>query len=360
MMNITIIGLGVIGGSLGMALQAKGHCVTGVDLDQQTLRVARETGAISRGMTDPHLAVARAAVVVLAVPVTSIIRIGMEIKPFVSPGAVITDVGSTKEEIVTSLNRAFPHHFVGGHPMTGSELAGIGGADQFLFENALYALTPTAGTDPAVVAVVTGLARQVGAHVLTLKPQEHDLIAATVSHLPHLLATVLMGYAVTVSESHAETLTLAAGGFRDLTRVASGDPAMWRDIYHSNRSNILVACRQFREILKGVEKTLSNQDYDSLVSMMQGARLSRTHIPLRLRGSLPAVYEVVATVPDCPGAIARLTGVLGEGAINIVDIEILRIREGDGGTIKLAFKTEEETQAAYCLLREHNIVVKRR
>jgi prephenate dehydrogenase len=254
----------------------------------------------------------------------------------------------------------FSSRFVGGHPMTGSEYAGIKGADRYLFENALYVLTPTPRTDPAAVAEIKKIVAEVGARNLCLSPHEHDLIVATVSHLPHFLALTLMNYAGKLALSHPETLLLAAGGFRDVTRVASGHPAIWRDIYASNREHLVNTCRQFRELLREMEQYLEQGDFGTLVTIMEEARREREKIPLKIRGFLPAVYEVVVTVPDRPGTIAHVAGILGERGINIIDIEILRVREGDGGTIRLAFAKEAEAELALRALRENGVIVKRR
>ncbi len=359
--KIAIVGLGVIGGSLGMALVASGkYHVVGIDRDPLTLQVAQETSAVSEVTPDCCEGVSGAQVVFLAVPIGEIFKVARKIKDSVSPSTVITDVGSTKELVVAELEEIFSSRFVGGHPMTGSEYAGIRGADRYLFENALYVLTPTPHTDPAALAEVERIAAEIGARVLCLSPQEHDLIVATVSHLPHLLAVALMYHAGRLASSHPETLLLAAGGFRDVTRVAAGHSLIWRDIYASNRDCIIDTCRQFRGLLEEMEQRLEEGNYEALVAVMEEARREREKIPLKIRGFLPAVYEVVVTVPDRPGSIANVTGILGERGINIVDIEILRVREGDGGTIRLAFAKEAEAELALRALREKGVIAKRR
>ncbi len=359
--KIAIIGLGVIGGSLGMALSATGkYHVIGVDQDQETLQIARETEAISEGTHDYLEAVQDASVVFLAVPIGEIIRIAREIREKIGQDTVVTDVGSTKEPVVAELEKIFGGRFVGGHPMTGSELAGIKGADEYLFENSIYVLTPTENTEKEAVARVKSVVEETGARVIYLTPQEHDLIVAAVSHLPHLLAVALMTQVGDFAADHPVTFLLAAGGFRDVTRIAAGHPRMWRDIYQSNRHYILQASSQFRKILSSLEQLLANGDFEAFVGVMEKARTERQKIPYKLRGFLPAVHEVVVTVPDRPGTIARVAGILGERGINIIDIEILRVREGEGGSIRLAFASEEEAIAAYHALRQAGIVVKRR
>ncbi len=359
--RIAIIGLGVIGGSLGLGLKSLGrYYIVGIDQDEQTLRTARETGAIDEGTSDYRLGVAEARVVILSVPVTSIMRIAAQIQDVVPPDAVVTDVGSTKAQLVATLEALYQGRFVGGHPMTGSEYAGIGGADQYLFENAIYVLTPTERTAPETLAAVEGLVRELGASPICLSPREHDRIVAAVSHQPYMLAVALMNLASALETDHPAAMLLAAGGFRDVTRIASGEPAMWMDIFDSNREFILKTSRQFRARLSDLEGYLEHGDTAALAEALAKARQGRQRIPVAVRGLLPAVFEVVAMLPDRPGSIAEIAGILGHGGINIVDIEILRAREGEGGTLRLAFKTENDATAALDALRHRGIVVKRR
>ncbi|MGD0153683.1 MAG: prephenate dehydrogenase [Thermacetogeniaceae bacterium] len=359
--RIAIIGLGVIGGSLGMGLKSLGrYYIVGIDQDEQTLRTARETGAIDEGTSDYRRGVADARVVILSVPVTSIMRIATQIQDVVPLDAVVTDVGSTKAQLVATLEELFLGRFVGGHPMTGSEHAGIGGADQYLFENAIYVLTPTERTAPGALSTVEGLVRELGAIPICLPPREHDQIVAAVSHQPYLLAVALMNLTSALEADHPAAIMLAAGGFRDVTRVASGDPAMWMDIFDSNREFILQTSRQFRARLTDMEGYLERGDTAALAEALAKARQGRQRIPVAIRGFLPAVFEVLVMLPDRPGSIAEIAGILGHSGINIVDIEILRVREGEGGTLRLAFKTEEDATAALGALRYQGVVAKRR
>lgn len=361
MKRIAIVGLGVIGASLGMALNATGkYHVIGIDKDAETLQVALETRAVAEITGDVCKGVRDADVVFLAVPVTEIVRIAVIIEDYVSPRAVVTDVGSTKRTVVEALERKFFSRFVGGHPMTGSEYTGIKGADQYLFENAIYVLTPTSRTDPDALDIIKTVVADTGARILCVSPQEHDLMVAAVSHLPHLLAVSLMNTACEVARDHPETLILAAGGFRDITRVASSQSSMWRDIYATNRKNIIEVSRKLRKYLEQIERSLEQEDFDAIVTKMQRARQEREKIPLKIRGFLPSVHEVMVTVPDQPGSIADVTAAIAATGINIIDIEIVRIREGEGGTLKLAFKTSEEADSARAVLRARGFVAKRR
>ncbi|HHW41944.1 MAG TPA: prephenate dehydrogenase [Syntrophomonadaceae bacterium] len=361
MKKIAVVGLGVIGASLGMALNATGkYHVIGIDRDDETLQIALETRAAAEVTGDVCKGVRDADVVFLAVPVTGILRIAEIIEDCVPPGAVVTDVGSTKRTVVEALEERFSSRFVGGHPMTGSEYTGIKGADQYLFENAIYVLTPTSRTDFDALETVKTVVADTGARILCVSPHEHDLMVAAVSHLPHLLAVSLMNTACEIARVHPETLILAAGGFRDITRIASSQSSMWRDIYATNRKNIIEVSRELRKYLERIERSLEQEDFDAIVTEIQRARQEREKIPLKIRGFLPSIHEVMVTVPDQPGSIADVTGAIATAGINIIDIEIVRIREGEGGTLRLAFKTSEEADSAQAVLRARGFLAKRR
>jgi prephenate dehydrogenase len=357
--RVAIIGLGVIGGSLGMALMAKGnYVVTGIDRDPVAVHLAREIGAVSAGTTNYLAGIKQADIIVLAIPVGDLAVIARDIAPFIPPDAIVTDVGSTKAEVVSELEDIFSSHFVGGHPMTGSEVSGVRGAEQYLFENAVYVLTPTGRTCPKALRKIQEMVDDTGALSCFLSPEDHDRIVAAVSHLPHFLAVALMNLVADFSEQYPQAFTLAAGGFRDMTRVAASSDIMWRDIFATNHRYIIELSRRFREQLLSLEKLLEQEDLDPLVSFMQRAGHERQKIPIKLKGTFPALFELVVTVPDRPGVIALLTSLLGEKGINISNLEILRVREVEGETIKLGFKTGEEAERAFQVLSKADIAVK--
>lgn len=362
--NVVIIGVGLIGGSLGMALLSRGLAgkVTGVDLDPENLSMAVETEAVSQGVPDYKTVISDADLVVVATPVGFTLEIVKNIVPLVKPGCVITDVGSTKGKIVNEVQKLLPEgvHFIGGHPMTGSEITGVKGADRYLFENAVYVLTPANTTDREVVSKLRVMIESLGAKVVELDADEHDLMVAAVSHLPHLAATALVNTVGEIDKDHEGLLMLAAGGFRDTTRVASGHSLMWKDICISNSDNILAVLEKYIGSLLQIRQFIETCDAIGLEDGFIKARKLRENIPSKLRGYLPLIHEIVVTVPDKPGVIGNLAGILGSHDININDIEILRVREGEGGTIRLALGSEEQIERAVRVLREKGITVKKR
>ena len=238
--NITIIGLGLIGGSLGLALkQALGSAVTisGWDRDAEARSLAAASGAIDHAMDNPAAAAAAGELIVVAVPVLAVREIFQTIAPALRPGAFVTDVASTKVMVCDWAAEFFAESFIGGHPMAGSERSGVGNAHAALFAGATYCLTPTAATSPAAIESVTAMVRAIGATPYELSPEAHDRAVAAISHLPFLLSTALIG--VTAGNPEWDALqALAASGFRDVSRLASGDARMHRDICLTNADAI--------------------------------------------------------------------------------------------------------------------------
>ena len=356
--QVTIVGLGLVGGSVAMAL-SQGRIVErviGVDKDPEALRIALHTHAVNSATKDLKEGLKGSDLVILATPLSTMYALAPKMKPHLKEGCIVTDVGSTKEYLVKELEHILHPNirYVGGHPMAGSERGGIQAADRYLFENAVYILTPTINSEQQAVSLLKNLLMKIGARVLTMTPHEHDNIIATVSHLPHLAASALVntaGYA-------PEVLNFAAGGFRDTTRVASSESALWRDILAQNSHRVLKALKRFEEQLVFLRECIEAEDFAEIERYLTNAKKLREHIPQKQKGFLPSIYEVVVTVPDRPGMIGEMANILGKDDINIIDIEILRVREGEGGTIRLGFQSFEIAQAAEKILRQKGIIAK--
>lgn len=356
--QVTVIGLGLIGGSLGLALKrARPELqVIGVDINQETLDTGVLIKAIDWGTTQIAQGVRDADVVFLATLVKTMPGLLEEAIPFLKPGTIVTDVGSTKSRLVSRLLQLLPPDifYVGGHPMAGAETRGIDGADPYLFENAVYVLTPVPETDQKALSSLTELLQAIGARVLYLSPADHDAIVAAVSHLPHMVAAALVNAVARREEEVPGTFQLAAGGFRDVTRIAESAPDMWQDIFLDNKEALLPMLRIYRETLAELEQAVAGGNREQLNCLLRGAQEKRRQIPLKQKGLLPGIHEVIVTVPDQPGEIGKLAALLGIHGINIVDIEILRIREGDGGTIRVGFGTGVEASEALRVLQNND------
>lgn len=240
---------------------------------------------------------------------------------------------------------------VGGHPMAGSEINGINGADRYLFENAVYILTPPVHTPEQVMQTLCEVLTVTGARIKIMDAVTHDSLVASVSHIPHLAAVSL----VNLTGAEPEKLVLAAGGFRDTTRVASSSPEVWRGILSTNRTAVIAGLEQFIDGLEQLRDALQENQTDILLEHLQKARDIRKQIPHGQKGLMPSICDVICIVPDRPGVIGELGRILGRHDINIADIEILRVREGDGGTIRLGVPTLEDGQQAVKALQSEGI-----
>lgn len=358
--RISIIGLGLIGGSLGMALCRTNRQiqVVGYDLSSWTCREALERKAAHEIADTLPMAVAEADLVILAVPVEKVWEVIKEASPFLRPGTIVTDVASVKGILSQLIPADLPTgvYYVGGHPMTGAEQSGILAADPFLFQNAVYLLTPEADLPPAVVTELCELITMIGGLPLLLKPEEHDLMVAVVSHLPHLTAAALVNVAARFNAHYPGTLSLAAGGFRDTTRVAMGPPELWRQIFSTNRSALLRVINELGLELQKFYRWMVAGQMERVEESLNQAAVVRSELPASHKGFLTLFYELVVVIEDRPGTIAEVTGILKE--INIKDIEILRVREGEGGTLRLAFNDEQALTRAVELLRANGLTAR--
>ncbi len=345
--TVVIVGVGLIGGSIGMSVRQRflADRVVGLDLSPHTLDAARGLGAIDEAQLAPGPWLAKADLVVLASPARTLVPAGQALLPYLRENTVVTDVGGVKGPIVAGMAAS---RFVGGHPMAGSEKGGVLNSDPALLENAMWALTPVDGvTDADALAQVRGFVEALGARPIEVPPDQHDRLVATVSHLPYLAAVALTALVGEGDESGLKML-LAAGGFRDLTRVASGDPVMSRDMVAGNREAVRAALGAYRSQLEKLETLLDQPD--ELLTAGESARVTRDSIPIVRRSLLPARYEVVIAVPDRPGELARITRALGEAEVNVKDIEVLGVRES-GGAIRLAFESLDEQERGVVALQ---------
>lgn len=277
--RLTIIGVGMIGGSLARALKRAGAVreVVGCGRDVTHLQQALALGVIDRLELDPARAVARADVVVLCMPVGSIGTVLRQIAGHLGPQTIVTDVGSTKGSVVEAARGAFgtlPARFVPGHPIAGTERSGVAASMAELFQDRRVILTPERDTDPAALAQVRAMWEQCGARVTEMGVRHHDEVLAATSHLPHMLAYALVDTLARMDDS-AEIFSYAAGGFRDFTRIASSDPQMWHDICLANRDALLVMLERYRHDLEQLTVALRNGDGDYLKQTFVRAKRAR-------------------------------------------------------------------------------------
>lgn len=320
MKRATVVGTGLIGGSVALGLRAAGWHVSGDDSDAGRLGEALHRGCLDAAGIDPD-----SDITIVAVPVSSVtgeVKRALELT-----SGVVTDVGGVKSSICEAIHN---ERFVGGHPMAGSELEGLDGADEAMFQGAVWALTPAPSTSASSLSAVAAMVAELGAEAVALSPEHHDEMVAVVSHVPHLTAASLMGLAADRGEQHAALLRLAAGGFRDMTRIASGHPDIWLDICAENRTAILSALDGLIDGLHDVRAAVETDDRPAILLRLSRARDARTNLPARI--SRPDVLaEMRIPIPDRTGAAAEVFTLAAELSVNIASFEVVHSAEGNRG-----------------------------
>jgi prephenate dehydrogenase len=325
-----VLGTGLIGGSIGLALRAQGWHVVGDDRDPARARLALDLGALDEVGLVPDV-----DITFVATPVGSVIDVARE--ALETTTGLVTDVGSVKQAITDAVSG---ERFVGGHPMAGSEQEGVEGARADLFEGAVWVLTPVRGTDDEAYLRVRSVVTSFGAEVVAVEPGQHDALVAVVSHVPHLTAATLMQLAGGRAEDSRAVLRLAAGGFRDMTRIAAGHPGIWPDICAENRGAIVEVLDQFIDELGRVREVVAAGDRSALLDRLEAARDARLNLPARVSPTA-ALAELRVPVPDEPGTLATVTTLASEHGINILDLEIAHSSEGDRGVLILVVAEEQ-------------------
>ena len=327
-----VVGLGLIGSSVALALREVGWQVTGSDLDAHVCQRAIERGVVDATTPAEHL-----DLVVFATPAGAVVSVLDELLDTLDASTVVTDVAGVKGAIVATVTDS---RFIGGHPMAGSELRGIDGARADLFRGCTWVLTPTDATSPATYSTLHSYLREIGANVVAVSAGDHDRLVAVASHVPHLVAGTLMNEASEVAEQDAVLLQLAAGGFRDMTRIAAGDPAIWPDVLFENRAAIGASLRALEARLRALREALDVGDRDAVYDTLHAASLARRRLPGRALSSDELAYLRVQ-VSDQPGVLATVTMAASDLLVNFYDIEIAHGIEGVGGTLLLALDAHQ-------------------
>lgn len=357
--RVAVLGAGLIGGSVGLGLReaARAEEVIGFDIDGGALDQGLERGAFSARSADPAAAVAGAELVVLAAPVDASPELCRVIASALDPDAVVTDVGSAKASIVAECEAILGPRFVGGHPMAGSELHGMAAAEADLFQDAWWILTPTRTTSSAAYRKASALAAALGARPVALEPLDHDRLLARLSHLPQVAASSLVAAAV-ASEDKESLLGLAAGGFRDVTRIAASRPELWVTILRANREAVLEALDEFQAALGEIGTALRQGEWETLARRLGEARTARVEMFTK-----PEMHDEPVTlsmpVLDRPGVLAEVTTAAGALGANIEDLRIVHSTEGGRGRLELVVAGEEPARRLAVKLAELGYRVER-
>jgi len=350
-MRIAVLGVGLIGGSIGLAARGRLECeVTGFDPDPATVDRAVEAGAIDRGATSITEACEGADVVFCAAPVAGLTELATVALEACGPDTVVTDVGSTKRDIVAALGS--DERFIGGHPLAGAETSGVENARDDLFEGARWYLTPKSASSSGLLydrlqRTVAGI----GARVQAIDAETHDRLMATVSHLPHVVANVLVAQAAAELTRDSERMPEVGPSFRDTTRVAGANPAIWGDIFASNREAVAEAVDAVAQRLGEAAALIRDGEREAVAEWHAAAAADRRRLlETELAGG--ELRELRVVVSNRPGTVAELALALGEAGVNIEDMALYPAADMTSGAVSLWVAGDEQATRAERLVRE--------
>jgi prephenate dehydrogenase len=354
--KIAVIGLGLIGGSLAKALRFRAGITNVIAYcdDTDSISSALKDGTIREGYSGLNGSLADCDAVFICTPVNLIIKYIDEVSKVAGSRCIITDVCSTKSDILRHVNgMPSPPLFIGGHPMTGSEKSGYPASVGHLFENAWYILTPSRASTAEALSFMTALIKGIGALPLIAGADEHDAITAGISHVPHILAASLVNSVRKADSPEGKMQLLAAGGFRDITRIASSSPVLWESIISSNREKVSQFLDIVIENLSEIRKAVASGDSSRILAFFQEAREYRDAMPVSKKGLITPLYDISVDVVDKPGIIGRLATLLGEESINIKNIHVSNNREFENGCLKISFGDAKNMKNASQLLAKN-------
>jgi prephenate dehydrogenase len=347
--SVSIIGLGLIGGSIAKALKKSDLELEIRALDKpDILRKAGHEKSIDTALISKEEA-AESDVIIIALPLDAALSYFEELIPLVSDNTIITDVCGVKSAFYEKWNELKQKgYYIGGHPMTGKEKGGYQNSDPLLFENSIYILTNETDSIPNGSEFLN-LIQTLGCRIAHLNPAFHDEIVAHVSHLPQLLSVSLVN-SVANENSDQNILSFSAGGFRDMTRIASSAFEIWEPVLKSNKEKIIAALENFSSELNEMKKLLSKEDFEAISGKFENSRKNRDEVPKNNKGFITPLYDLYVFVEDQPGVISKISTALYDEGINIKDIELLKIREGTGGTFRISFDSDTDRRKAGWLM----------
>ncbi|WP_223593482.1 prephenate dehydrogenase [Neobacillus bataviensis] len=357
--RVFVIGLGLIGGSLALCIK-KEHpqaTIIGLDINSEQARLAKMLGVIDEIAADIQDGAKEAKLIIIAAPVNDTKTIIQSLsKLSLNPDVIVTDTGSTKSKIVENAFSLKEQGitFIGGHPMAGSHKSGVSAAKEILFENAFYLLTPGEYVENSKVMLLKEWLKGTNAKFLTITPQNHDYLTGIVSHFPHIIAASIVRQTEKLSEADSLIPRLAAGGFRDITRIASSSPEMWKDILLHNRENLIDLLNHWQDEMEWVKTLLENENSTAIYDYFYQAKQFRDGLPIKEKGAIPAFYDLYVDIPDYPGIISEITGFLAKEKISITNIRILETREDINGVLVISFQTEEDRHRAERCIRAYS------
>ena len=358
--TIGFIGLGLIGGSIAKALR-RVHPelqMIAYNRSRESLIAAMEDGTINQATDTLNESFAACDLIFLCAPVSVNIRCLQILKDIIRPDCLLTDVGSVKTTIHEAVDEiGLSRQFIGGHPMAGSEKFRYANASDRLLENAYYILTPDVASSAEHLEAYRDLVASIQAIPIVLDYREHDRATAAISHLPHIIAYALVNLVRRSDNTEGLMRMLAAGGFKDITRIASSSPEMWQQICTENRAQVLQMLDAYREDLALVEAAIRKEDNATLIKYFDQARIYRNALPESYRGTIQPLPEIYVDVPDETGAISVVSAILAANRLSIKNMGIRNNREAQAGALKIVFENMEAAAKAAEILKKYNYTV---
>lgn len=355
-MTVTIgfIGLGLIGGSIARAFKANPEAdvkIKAFDSDRKAVTLAFEEGVTDVMVSDIGPDFSDCDYVFLCAPIDFNIENAERLRPYLKDGAVLTDVGSIKGPMHARIHAlGLDGRFIGGHPMAGSERTGFANSKVKLLENAYYIITRTPETTDAMVKRYEGLVRIMGAIPLVMTPEEHDYITAAVSHVPHVISASLVNLVRDSDNPEGEMRMIAAGGFKDITRISSSSPAMWQQICLGNSENITKLLGDYIARLTEIRDGIVSGDSDSLLRFFDSARTYRDSFIDASSGPIKTDNAVHVEIPDEPGALAIVVTMIASRGIDVKNVGIIHNREVETGSLRIELHDEKDVKTVHDML----------
>ncbi len=350
--SIGIAGLGLIGGSLAKSIkyQFPGIRICGFDFPD-VLKKAESQKIIDESLFN-SAQLLQCDLIILALPVFSSLKLFEELYPKLNENQILIDVCSVKS-LFTSLQNKYSSKgkYIGLHPMAGREKSGLENSDHLLFENAVCFVCENERNHQT--ELLLNFLKFTGLRFTFIDAELHDRIVAEVSHLPQLVSVALVN-SVAKDENGFSFINFSGSGFRDMTRIAASDFSLWKEIIQANKKNIISSLSDFKEQIDGLIDNLESDDYESLKFKFESANKNRNEIPFNNKGFIQPLYDITVFLEDKAGTLNRLTSLLANNNLNIKDIDLLKIREGNGGNFRLYFDSAESAIKAYQILKENN------
>lgn len=348
--NVLLIGTGLIGGSIALAIK-KNHNVNiiGYDINDLQLEIGKRIKVLDEISVNLRECAEKSHLIIFSCPVEESVKYIRELSEFnLRKDVIITDVGSTKSEIMKQ-SRILTDKglcFIGGHPMAGSHKTGIESAKVHLFENAYYILTPNELTTNDQIEELKEWLKGTESHFVVIDEETHDQVTGIVSHFPHLIAASLVKQVKTFSKDEPLATALAAGGFRDITRIASSSPKMWTDIVIQNKDRLLSLISNWIENMNDMYRLVEKQSHDEIYQYFKESKDFRDNMPAKANGAIPSYFDLYIDVMDRVGELANITTILSIHQVSITNLRIIESREGLPGVLRVSLQTENDREKA--------------